>query len=130
MSCKVEDCDKKLYAWGMCYMHYKRVKRHGSTERQRREMGTGTLTQHGYISIEHSGKAKYEHVLMAEKVLGRPLRGEERVHHMNGNGRDNKTPFNLVICPNEAYHQLLHRRMRALGYEGPRRTRYSPGAAG
>jgi hypothetical protein len=36
---------------------------------------------------------------------------------MNENRSDNHTPFNLVICPNEHYHQYLHRRMKAIKKE-------------
>jgi len=31
------------------------------------------------------------------------------VHHVDGN-RSNNTPSNLVICPNDSYHSLLHAR--------------------
>jgi len=36
----------------------------------------------------------------AERALGRPLRFPELVHHY--------TRKQLVICPNHAYHRLLH----------------------
>lgn len=49
------------------------------------------------------------HVLRAEKALGRPLPPEAVVHHADGSKGD-KAP--LVICQDQAYHLLLHRRMR------------------
>lgn len=55
----------------------------------------------------------YEHVVVAERALGRPLPAGAEVHHINENTADNR-PANLVICPDHAYHALLHRRMRAL----------------
>lgn len=49
------------------------------------------------------------HRLRAEHALGRPLKGTETVHHADGTV-DRDAP--LVICPDQAYHMLLHRRMR------------------
>jgi hypothetical protein len=52
-----------------------------------------------------------EHVLVAERVLGKPLPPRAVVHHVDGNGRHN-VARNLVICEDQAYHLLLHRRTR------------------
>lgn len=43
--------------------------------------------------------------------MGRPLKGKERVHHMDENPLNNKNN-NLVICPDDKYHFLLHARQR------------------
>lgn len=53
-----------------------------------------------------------EHVVIAEQVLGRRLPAGAIVHHANQNKKDNQHS-NLVICPNRAYHNLLHARLRA-----------------
>jgi hypothetical protein len=58
-----------------------------------------------------------EHVLFAERALGRELPDGAVVHHVNGDPAANKTPWNLVLCPDQDYHLLLHRRAQALGYE-------------
>src|SRR5947208_11802270 len=55
----------------------------------------------------------YEHVLVAEAALGHPLPPRAEIHHVDGNPRNN-TPSNLVICPDHAYHMLLHVRTRIL----------------
>jgi hypothetical protein len=55
----------------------------------------------------------YEHVLVAEKVLGRYMPDGAEVHHVDANKRNNANE-NLVICQDHAFHLLLHQRQRAL----------------
>lgn len=74
---------------------------------------------HGYTYLykpEHprlsNGVYVLEHILVAEKVLGKPLPIGVEIHHVNEDRADNK-PGNLVICQDKTYHKLLHRRLRA-----------------
>jgi hypothetical protein len=55
-----------------------------------------------------------EHILAAEIAFGRFLPDGAVVHHANENRLDNYSEGNLVICENKAYHNMLHRRKRAL----------------
>ena len=59
------------------------------------------------------GRLRGEHVLIAERAIGRPLPLDAIVHHVDGDGKNNEHS-NLVVCPSQTYHQLLHLRQRAL----------------
>lgn len=74
--------------------------------------GAGTLRE-GYRVLSVDGVQRREHILIAERALGKPLPAGAEVHHVDRN-RSNNAPRNLVVCPDSAYHQLLHRRQRAL----------------
>lgn len=68
----------------------------------------------GYIALRKPlhKKRTYEHVAIAERLLGYPLPPKAEVHHFNEDRTDNRS-CNLVICPSHAYHCLLHQRTRA-----------------
>lgn len=108
--CAVAGCLAATVARGLCDKHYRRRLHHGhplSISRQPPDSGTIRL---GYRCFGADHKA--EHISVAEKALGRPLPNGALVHHINENRADNRNS-NLVICPSNSYHQLIHRRMRA-----------------
>ena len=84
----------------------------------------GKTVVNGYLHVlsENHHRANYngyvrEHIVSAEKALGKPLPDGVVVHHANGD--KTKTKGNLIICQDNTYHKLLHRRMRtfkACGY--------------
>lgn len=55
----------------------------------------------------------YEHILVIEKALGHPLSQKAKAHHVDED-KSNNANTNLVACEDDAYHQLLHQRTRAL----------------
>ena len=69
------------------------------------------IPDHPYCT--KSGQVR-EYRLEVEKAIGRYLKPEEQVHHhYNADGS-----VTLVLCPDQAYHRLLHRREEALRYCG------------
>jgi hypothetical protein len=70
------------------------------------------LTPNGYLRQTINHKRMQVHRAIAEAVLGRPLKSNEVVHHINGDRADNSNS-NLLICT-ASYHQEIHRRQDAL----------------
>lgn len=66
---------------------------------------------------ERHGNDKYVHRTKVEKLLGRKLTTKECVHHLDFN-KENNGNTNLVVCPNQEYHFLLHARQRILNLGG------------
>lgn len=60
----------------------------------------------GYLYIRIDGKDVGEHILVAEKKIGRRLNPDEVVHHINGDKLDNR-PENLQVMTNSE-HVKLH----------------------
>lgn len=74
----------------------------------------GASVCRGYRVVRIDKKYAYEHLLIAERALGHPLPKLATVHHANGK-LDNSS---LVICQDQAYHMLLHARMRVAAAGG------------
>lgn len=75
----------------------------------------GRVIHNGYVRIRCPDHPKsigkegyvYEHILVMEKHLGRPLKKGEVVHHINFNKTNNKIS-NLMLFPSNSAHQKYH----------------------
>jgi len=108
-----------VWARGYCASHYTKARNEGllaSAPRVRRQKGTGTF-RNGYHCETIDGSQKGAHILVAERALGKKLPKGAQVHHFNEDRSDNR-PENLVVCPDYAYHALLHLRADALNAIG------------
>jgi len=94
-----------------------RGKRHPRWNEGKSDKGTYVLIHMPDHPHALSNGYVLEHVLVASRALGKPLPKGAAVHHVNGDGHDNR-PENLVVCPDNAYHRTLHRRMEALAASG------------
>lgn len=91
----------------------------------------GRRKKNGYICIQlpgSDGSTRYEHRLVAEQMLGRPLEAGEVVHHINGVKTDNR-PENLAVM-SAREHRLLHARLDADRGHRRRRSPHNPKNAG
>jgi hypothetical protein len=115
IKCSVEGCDEWIERIsGMCEKHHRRIERNGTSDLINAPAGSGNVDSNGYYRIYAGGKQVYEHIHIAEKALGKPLPKGAIVHHVNEKPADNRNK-NLVVCPNQEYHKLLHKRMKDLG---------------
>lgn len=57
---------------------------------------------------------RHTHRVVAEQILGRPLRPGEIVHHIDGNKRNND-PDNLMVFASQAEHARYHMMLRYHG---------------
>ena len=101
--CKVDGCEIKATELQMCAKHAQRVRRYGDpsyitpeAERLRRlreaQPKFGKAQKHSYLKYY----GRHEHRVVAEKMLGRPLRKGEIVHHQDHN-KHNNDPSNLEV---------------------------------
>lgn len=97
--------DQKRFCSQACAYQSRSGEQHGNWK------GGRSLLRVGYWRVRdtETRKYRYEHINIVEKILGRPMRKGEIVHHINGDKQDNH-PRNLLVCTND-YHRSLHGEM-------------------
>lgn len=115
VKCSIEDCNETTSSkHGLCTPHYKHRWYLNSTgqeskiERTSNERWINIVS--GYVMVKVKGKLVYEHRVLAEKALGKPLPKGAIIHHTSACD-DNHGFCKLVICPSQEYHMLIHKRM-------------------
>lgn len=100
-ACLVVGCGKPRQSRGYCRTHYYGLRKHGDplAVKKIRKNGEGTLSNGYHFTSVKRGEIWIQvgtHRLVMEQKLGRPLRKNENVHHINGDRSDNR-PENLEL---------------------------------
>ena len=76
--------------------------------------GGRTIDKNGYAQIKCEDHPRadsrgyvYEHLLIAEVELGRRIRVDENIHHINGDNSDN-SPSNIIVLDSFSTHMKVH----------------------
>lgn len=108
-------CNRILLGWD--------IEKALSSRTQRNDSGLYVEKTCGLSYHRESKKDRlFEHQRIAEKAIGKKLPTGAMIHHVDGDGLNNKNS-NLVICQDTAYHKLLHLRQRAIRATGDPRAR-------
>ena len=80
----------------------------GFQRRVQYDTGMSWMDPRGYVRVWHQGREEYVHRLVVEAQIGRSLRRDEQVHHLNGRKDDNR-PENLEVVDCGEHTSRHHR---------------------
>jgi len=92
---EVDFCDK----CSRIHKHVRNGKTHGNFKHG--------LSSSGYRRVVADGVRRYEHIVVAEQELRRPIQHGESVHHIDF-VKTNNLPENLFVFSGEVEHQMAH----------------------
>lgn len=103
---------KKAFCSNQCYLAYKKVKSPSGSKATNWKGGTITIRGYKYKYAPNHPNATqkgyvFEHRLVIEKKLGRYLKPEEEVHHINKDRSDNR--LNNLELMKRGEHQRMHK---------------------
>lgn len=127
-TCCVPGCEKLARGGdhGMCGMHAQRVRRYGdpnyvTPEAQRRANNREAMLRRVTEvkpTTYRKWHGRHEHRVVAEQMLGRPLKRNEIVHHIDGN-KHNNDPSNLqVMTQSEHIREHWHGNAEPITWNG------------
>jgi hypothetical protein len=96
---------QRLRRWGdPAYVTPEEIRRTNNREAQRQRFSTVKPSTYRKLFGRH------EHRVVAQNMLGRPLRSDEHVHHLDEN-KHNNAPENLAVM-SAREHLALHAKQR------------------
>lgn len=109
-NCTVAGCADAEKSRGLCNKHYLKQWKYGDATAGKTlgKRGQGYAHSDGYRMIG----GRLAHIVKVEAIIGHSLPEGAVVHHWDHDGMNNANE-NLVVCPDQAYHMLLHARERA-----------------
>ena len=92
-----------------CHMRYmnRELNPHRMKDPETRKKVRMTQLNKGECKTYQKCHGRHTHRVVAEQMIGRPLRKGEIVHHIDGNKRNND-PSNLMVCSSQSEHCRLH----------------------
>ena len=107
MSAKVDKIERKCLSCGKVFEVY-------PVELKERKCDYCSVqcyqqSRYNGVGYKRKGNSDFVHRIIAENLVGHPLSSTVQIHHY-GEKTDNRK---IVICENQKYHRLLHKRTRA-----------------